>query len=111
MRRNVECEAIIVAKYAAISGVLDERSRRLWGAAESRALGYGGDALVSAATGLARETLRRGRQELAAGVALDGKVRRSGAGRPTLSESQPGIQKALEQLVDPITRGDPMSPL
>ena len=57
MQRNVELEATIVAKYAAVSPVLDERSRRRWAAAESVAIGYGGDALVSSATGLARETL------------------------------------------------------
>ena len=47
MQRNVELEATIVAKYAAVSPVLDERSRRRWAAAESVAIGYGGDALVS----------------------------------------------------------------
>jgi len=111
MRRDTDCEAMIVAKYAAISGVLDERSRRLWAAAESRALGYGGDALVSAATGLARETIRKGRRELETGAQVSGRVRRPGAGRPTLGDSQPGIKEALELLVDPLTRGDPMSPL
>ena len=50
MQRNVELEATIVAKYAAVSPVLDERSRRRWAAAESVAIGYGGDALVSSAT-------------------------------------------------------------
>ena len=58
MQRNVELEATIVVKYAAVSPVLDERSRRRWAAAESLSIGYGGDALVSSATGLARETIR-----------------------------------------------------
>src|SRR5438552_2234229 len=48
--------------------LLDERTRRLWAAAESVAIGYGGDALVPAATGLARATIRTGRRELARGV-------------------------------------------
>jgi Rhodopirellula transposase DDE domain len=61
MRRNVDLEAAIVAKYVVLDPVLDERSRRLWAAAESRAIGFGGDALVSSATGLARQTIRRGR--------------------------------------------------
>ena len=56
MKRNEALEAIIRSKYEAISPVLDERARRLWAAAESRAIGYGGDAIVSAATGLARAT-------------------------------------------------------
>lgn len=111
MRRDTEMEATIVAKYAALSGLLNERARRLWAAAESRALGYGGDALVSAATGLARETIRNGRRELEAGVKQDGRIRRPGAGRPRLEQTQPGLEEALEQLVEPLTRGDPTSPL
>ena len=54
----MELEATIVGKYSAVAPVLDERSRRRWAAAESAAIGYGGDALVSSATGLARETIR-----------------------------------------------------
>ena len=104
-------EATLVAKYAAISCMLNERARRLWAAAESRAIGYGGDAVVSSATGLARETIRKGRAELKSGVDLQGRVRRPGAGRPSVETSQPGITEALERLVDPLTRGDPTSPL
>ena len=50
MKRDLELEATIVEKFVAIESVLDERSRRLWAAAESRAIGYGGDAVVSAAS-------------------------------------------------------------
>ena len=64
MKRNLELEATIVEKYVAVESFLDERSRRLWAAAESRAIGYGGDALVSSATGLSRTTIRAGRNEL-----------------------------------------------
>src|SRR3954470_3532351 len=91
--------------------VLNERARRLWAAAESIAIGYGGDALVSSATGLARETIRNGRRELTEGTAATGRIRRPGAGRPNLEQDQPGLTAALERLVDPLTRGDPMSPL
>jgi len=98
-----------VEKYAAIAPALDERARRLWAAAESRAVGYGGDALVSAATGLARDTIRLGRLEIARGVAATGRIRRAGAGRPSFQKTQPGLEAALERLVDPLTRGDPMS--
>lgn len=111
MRRNVEVEATLVEKYSAISDLLDERARRRWAAAESRALGYGGDALVSAATGIARATIREGRRELEAGVEIDGRVRRPGAGRPKLQQVQPGLREALEGLVEPLTRGDPLSAL
>jgi len=111
MKRDIALEAAIVEKYATVATVLDERARRLWAAAESRAIGYGGDALVSAATGLARETIRNGRHEVEHGIQSTARVRRAGAGRPGISDTQPGIKEALEQLVDPLTRGDPMSPL
>ena len=104
-------EATLVSKFVVMSPLLDERARRLWAAAESAALGYGGDALVSAATGLARVTIRNGRRELAQGVAVTGRIRSPGAGRPDIEQTQPGVTEALDQLVDPLTRGDPMSPL
>jgi hypothetical protein len=111
VQRNIELEATIVAKYAAVTPVLDERSRRVWAATESLAIGDGGDALVSAATGLARRTIQMGRQELACGGPSTDRVRRAGAGRPNLEHTQPGLRDALEALVDPLTRGDPTSPL
>ena len=104
MRRHLGLEATIVEKYTAVKAFLDERGRRIWAAAESRAIGYGGDALVSDATGLSRPTIRAGRREIERGATLPGRIRRPGAGRP-------GIKQALEKLVDPLTRGDPQSPL
>ena len=111
MTRNDHLETTIVAKFSIMAPLLDERSRRLWAAAESRAIGYGGDARVSSATGLARETIRKGRRELAQGVEATPRIRRPGAGRPVLDASQPGLRAALEALVEPLTRGDPSSPL
>jgi transposase len=111
MKRDVSLEAGIVEKYAAVSPTLDERGRRIWAAAESRAIGYGGDSLVSAATGLARRTIRNGRLEIDQAVRPSNRIRQPGAGRPTLDEEQPGVKEALEQLVNPLTRGDPTSPL
>ena len=111
MRRDLELEAIVVEKYAAIEAVLDERGRRLWAAAEARAIGYGGESLVSAATGLSRVTIRRGREELGSDTIDLQRIRRPGAGRPGIEQSQPGVKQALEGLVDPLTRGDPSSPL
>jgi hypothetical protein len=104
-------EAATVAKYVVIAPLLDERTRRLWAAAESAAIGYGGDALVSSATGLARQTICNGRRELADGVATTRRIRRVGAGRPGIGQAHPGVAAALEALVEPLTRGDPMSPL
>jgi len=111
MKRDLTLEAVLVQKYAAVSPALDERGRRLWAAAESTVIGYGGDSVVSAATGLARQTIRKGKREIAAGVAVTGRLRRPGAGRRNLEHGQPGLEKALEQLVAPVTRGDPESPL
>jgi len=111
VKRNDDLEATIVGKFSVMAPLLDERTRRLWAAAESVAIGYGGDALVSAATGLARETIRTGRRELARGVDATTRIRRVGAGRPGIGQTQPGLKAALESLVEPLTRGDPMSPL
>jgi len=111
VKRNTAVEATVVAKWVTMAPVLDERARRLWAAAESAAIGYGGDSIVSSATGLARATIRVGHTELAAGVRATGRIRRPGAGRPEIEETQAGITEALDRLVAPLTRGDPMSPL
>jgi hypothetical protein len=111
VQRNLDLEATVVAKWVGLAPVLDERARRLWAGAEAQAIGYGGDALVSAATGLARETIRNGRRELTQGVAVTGRIRRAGAGRPVVDATQPGLTAALEVLIEPLTRGDPTSPL
>ena len=104
-------EARVRTKYEALGPVLDERRRRLWAATEAMALGYGGDSVVSRATGLARATVRRGRMELAAGLESVDRIRRPGAGRPKVTAGQPELDAALDRLIDPVTRGDPESPL
>jgi len=110
MSSTPEQEAIIRAKYDALKGLLNERVRRLWAATESRSIGYGGDTLVANATGLARGTIRSGREELERGDGVEGQ-RRPGGGRRPLPLTQPGWVEALEYLVSSTTRGDPMSPL
>lgn len=104
---------IIRRKFHSLKPVMDERLRRLWAGAEAFALGDGGIAIVEEATGMSRTTIRAGRDELQAGVdpAQVVSVRRSGAGRPSIEEVTPEIVPALEGLVDPVTRGDPESPL
>lgn len=111
MRRDDDAVETIRGKFANLSQLLDERTQRAWAATESLALGYGGDSVVSAATGLSRATIRAGRLELELGVEPTGRVRRPGAGRPRLTAVQPGLVEALEKLIDPVTRGDPESPL
>ena len=111
MQRETVLEATLVAKYVVMAPLLNERTRRLWAVAESVAIGFGGDAVVSAATGLARKTIRDGRLELAQGLTATDRIRRPGAGRPDIEQTQPGVTEALDLLVEPLTRGDPMSSL
>ena len=97
MKRDIELEATLVAKYAAVGPLLDELSRRRWAAAESLSIRYGGDAVLSSATGLARETIRKGRREIARDEVPTDRIRCPGGGRPRIQQ-QPRIQAALEAL-------------
>ncbi len=101
-------EDAIAAKFRMLAGQLDERGMRLWAAAESRACGRGGAVAVSRATGIARSTISRGRAELERGETLEaGRVRRAGAGRKPLTETDPALLDDLRRLVDGEARGDP----
>ncbi len=103
---------IVQQKFVAVRDGLDEVYRRRWAAAEARALGRGGPTIVAAATGLSLPTIRKGIRELASGVApTPNRQRRPGAGRKPLTAGDPDLLKDLEALVDPVTRGDPTSPL
>jgi hypothetical protein len=112
---DAQAEARIRHKYHMVAVELDERRRRQWAAAEARDVGWGGVSLVARATGLSRPTIRAGLRELerspnerAVGAS---RVRSVGGGRRKLTEADPGLLAALERLIDPTTRGDPMSPL
>jgi hypothetical protein len=92
--------------------VLDERARRLTLGAVARAAGDGGTGAVARLTGASWQTVANGAAELESGqVAPDGRVRRAGAGRRKLAETDPGLVPALLALVEESTRGDPESPL
>ncbi|MGH8065953.1 MAG: ISAzo13 family transposase [Candidatus Entotheonellia bacterium] len=107
-------EQAIKAKYEALKSELDERARRLWAATEARSLGHGGIATVTRATGLAASTVRLGKQELTSPSQVPPsprRLRRQGAGRKSLTTQDQTLLKALDALVEPTTRGDPMSPL
>jgi Rhodopirellula transposase DDE domain len=106
-------ERAIAERFRLLSkqGVLDERVRRLWAAAEARSAGRGGIAAVVRATGISESTVLRGLADLESGVApVPGKVRRH-PGRVPIAEREPGLEEDLDRLVDPVTRGDPESPL
>jgi Rhodopirellula transposase DDE domain len=99
------------AVYAEVREVLDERQRRLVLGGAARRIGRGGIKKVAAAVGVVPETVSRGVSDLKAGVVADGRVRAPGAGRKPVTDTVPGVVAALEELVDPVTRGDPESPL
>jgi hypothetical protein len=107
----VESEATIAARFQAIAPHLNERQRRLWVGAEARVLGRGGVSLVARATGVSRPTVYKALAELDQPPTADGRVRAPGGGRKRLRELDPELEAALDALVDPDTRGDPMSPL
>jgi len=99
-------------KYEPLKRSLNERSRRLWAAAEARSMGRGGVAAVIAATGMSSATLSRGLKEFEAEVAgvvtlPADRVRRPGGGRKRARDQQPGLSKVLTALVEPMARGDP----
>ena len=101
-------------KYQLLKPELDERGRRLWAASESLALGRGGLKAVVAATGLGDNTIRRGCRELQATreVAATGRrLRRPGGGRKPLTTLDRELVATSEGLVEPLARGDPVSPL
>ena len=105
-------EDSIRSKFRALSDVLNERARRLWAAAEVREAGYGGFSAVIRATGISRNALARGLRELDSGDTLaSDRIRRRGGGRKAADVLDPGLRGALEELIDPLTRGDPESPL
>ncbi len=106
------------SKFRHLRCVMDERVTRLWAAAEAEAFGYGGIAAVAQATGISPARIRAGLRDLAEQAVHPPtvppraqRVRRPGAGRPTLVETDLTLVADLEALVDPVTRGDPESPL
>jgi hypothetical protein len=102
----------IQQRFEQVGSLLDERGLRLFAAAEANTYGLGGVSLLSDITGLARSTIRRGQLELGSPPdLLPGRVRRTGGGRKRTSDSDPALIADLEMLVEPLSRGDPMSPL
>ncbi len=105
-------------KFEVLQTVMDERMTRLWAAAEAEALGRGGMVAVTKATGIRRKRILAGKVELASlrenpptEVPRRQRVRRPGGGRKRLVEQDPALMGALDALIDPVTRGDPESPL
>ena len=104
-------QGAIQQRWEAVGSKLDERGQRLFAAVEVRTAGWGGLAMVSRITGLARSTINRGKDDLDGEPLAKGRVRRAGGGRRAVCETDPGLVPALERLVEPATLGDPMRPL
>ena len=111
--------AMIEAKFQALSGRLDEATLRMWAATEARSLGRGGVSAVAKAIGMSRTTIHTGLAELKAVTTPvpEGKrevrprIRASGGGRKKLTAKDAALLRDLDALVEPTSRGDPMSPL
>jgi len=108
---------IVQRKFQMLSPSMNERLLRLWTAAEAKSIGRGGITIVSRATGVAHTTIRRGIRDLECQAkqppapAGQARIRRPGGGRKKITLTDPELLAALESLVDPLTRGDPESPL
>jgi len=102
----------IQVRFQKLAPFLDERMRRLVAAAESVALGFGGTTKVSRATGVSRRAIGEGVKELALPpVKQKGRIRRKGGGRKKTADTDSTLKRDLDRLVDPVSRGDPESPL
>lgn len=102
-------------KFERLAPELDEKGRRRWAASEALELGYGGIRAVAQASGLSERTIGRGCLELRTGEPMmesaERRLRSPGGGRKSRQEDDPTLLQALERLVEPTSRGDPMSPL
>jgi transposase len=105
-------EAAIKRRFEQVASKLNERARRLVAASEAMALGWGGISAVSRATGLSRKAISHGIKELQQEEGeAEGRIRRVGGGRKKTVSKDASLQQDLERLVEPVTRGDPESPL
>lgn len=104
-------EIVLRRKFSGVWPLLDERGRRLMAASEALSLGYGGVSRIRRACGLSRKAIAKGIQEIADGGSIPGRIRRPGAGRKPIAETDPKLLASLDRLIEPDTRGDPESPL
>ncbi|MGH9720144.1 MAG: ISAzo13 family transposase [Bryobacteraceae bacterium] len=111
-------EKQVARRFALLASEMDERMRRLFAAAESLTIGYGGVSIVSRATGVSRRAIDVGIEELKQAQRTDksrgpadARIRKQGGGRKRNVWKDATLEGDLERLVDPVTRGDPESPL
>ncbi len=108
MREFVVTDEALAAMLTTVMPHLDERQRRIAAGSVARLVGRGGIVAVAEATGMSRSTVQKAVGEIDAGVEVSVRVRPPGAGRPKAIDAQPGLLLALDELVDPESRGDPM---
>ena len=102
----------LARRYGVLRPHMTEFQRRLWLGVEAAELGSSGVAIVAEATGVAADTVRRGRKEADGGIDPGaGRSRNAGGGRKRAEDLDEGLIESFESLIDPVTRGDPMSPL
>jgi transposase len=107
----MEVDVLLQERMDKLFPHLTERQRRLAAAIDARSLGYGGISRVARVTGMSRVTIHQGLAELDRGELPAERSRRPGGGRKKIQDEDPLVLKELQALVDPSTRGDPMSPL
>lgn len=102
-------------KFAVLKPLFNEKTLRLWAAAEAKSLGHGGIQTLAKICGLSRKSIERGIKQIDStaedSTESNARVRKNGAGRKSLSARHPHLLDELRKLVDPATRGDPMCPL
>src|SRR5881628_1283916 len=108
--------ATVQDKYDTLSPLMNERLRRRWAGCEALALGRGGISAVARATGLSPNTIKRGMREIETempglAASLPARQRQPGGGRRRLADHDRTLIRDLKRLLEPVTRGDPMSPL
>ena len=108
---RMEVDDILQRKYKTVFPHLNERQKRLIVASDAQYFGHGGIAKVSSASGISKVTVIKGKRELPKDPLPSSRARKEGGGRKKIAEKTPSILKALESLVEPLTRGDPTSPL
>ena len=112
IRMETDVTQNIQIKFNQLNFCLNEKSKRLWAATEAKSIGKGGISIVHKATGIDFKTIRKGIKELEQSVdSRDNHIRRAGGGRKKIKDTNSSIITDLEKLVDPVTRGDPESPL
>lgn len=103
--------AAVRRRFTVVAPYLTEQTRRVWAAAEAQTIGEKGNTIVAEATGMSRTTLIKAQREIERSNTDPNRQRRPGGGRKPLTERDGSLLADLDQLIDPVIRGNPESPL